>query len=490
MRILQVASEVALIAKVGGLGDVLTGLSRELHQQGSHPLLILPRYGCISYDHLHSTGEKERFRTTFQGVVHKVTVEFFLLQNEIPVALLDTEDKKWQSCEAIYGQPDDVAAFIFFNKACFDWLQSTERQFDVIHLHDWQAAYLSPLLKYAWKGELPAPKTVLSLHNIEYQGKCSFEEVLIGHPEILKLSPPDLFRDPWDDCVNLLKAAILSADVLVAVSKTYALEILTPEGGKGLDKVLEQRKKDLHGIVNGVDTVYWNPVDDPFLPEKYSFKDDKKKILHAKREAKKTLFEILAIDSSFLDLPLVGAVSRLVPQKGLSFLHHILESLETFDCTGVLLGSTYDDAIHEKFHLLDKKLLQKRRGRVLLQTSESIAHLIYAASDMFLVPSLFEPCGLTQLIALHYGSIPIVRKTGGLSDTVIDCQEGEPESKRNGFVFETPDVSSVHSATERALYMYRDFRENWEKLILFGMKLDVGWALPAKKYIRIYATLV
>jgi len=489
MRILQVASEVALIAKVGGLGDVLTGLSRELYHQGFHPLIVLPRYGCISYEHLHSTGEKEQFVTYFQGARHEAFVEFFLLQNEIPIALLDTISGKWQSRDSIYGQADDVASFILFNKACFDWLHVTKRQFDVAHLHDWQTAYLAPLLRYAWKGKHSVPKTVLTLHNIEYQGKCSFEEILLGHPDIQQLTPRDLFRDPWHDCANLLKAAIISSDHLVAVSPTYAQEILTPEGGKGLDGVLMQRKDSLQGILNGIDTVYWNPGDDPFLPEKYSAKEEKEKILHAKKAAKKALFETLAIEASFSDLPLIGSVTRLVHQKGLHLIRYVLEHLEPFDCTGVLLGSTYETSVQKTFHELDGQLLQKRRGRVLLQTNEAIAHLIYAASDMFLVPSLFEPCGLTQMIAFHYGTIPIVRKTGGLADTVVDCQERESDSKANGFVFEDPDTGSVRSALARSLHLYHADKGSWERLLVSGMNLNVGWAIPAKKYIRLYVTL-
>lgn len=489
MRILQVASEAALMAKVGGLGDVVTGLSRELNHQGCQPLIVLPRYGCISYDHLHPTGEREQFVTCFQGVRHEAQMEFFLLQNEIQVALLDTVHQTWQSRESIYGQPDDVVSFIFFNKALFDWLHTTKRQFDVVHLHDWQAAYLAPLVRYAWTREESAPKTLLTLHNIEYQGKCAFHELALGHPDSQTLAPQDLFRDPWDSCANLLKGAILSSDILVAVSPTYAQEILTKEGGKGLEHVLMQRKDSLHGILNGVDTFYWNPGEDPFLPEKYTHANEKEKILHAKRAAKKYLFETVAIDKAFLDLPLVGMVTRLVPQKGIDMIQYVMERLEQLDCAGVLLGTTYDPLIHQTFQELDKKLLEKRRGRVLLQSNESIAHLIYGASDLFLVPSLFEPCGLTQLIALHYGTLPLVRKTGGLADTVFDCQ-GEHKAKGNGFVFESPDAGSVFSTVERALTFSRTCQKEWERLILYGMKLNIGWSLPSKKYVRLYSTLV
>ena len=490
MRILQVASEVALVAKAGGLGDVLTGLSRELHHQGLQPLVVLPRYGCMSYEHLHPTGEKEHFVTYFQGARHEASIDFYLLQNEIPVGLIDTDSGKWRSREAIYGQSDEVASFIAFNKVCFDWLIATKREFDIVHLHDWQTSYLAPLLRYAWRGETPAPKIVLTLHNIEYQGKCSFEEVLMGHPDIIQLAPRDLFCDPWHDCVNLLKAAIASSDLLVAVSPTYAKEILTPEGGKGLDGVLLRRKSSLHGILNGIDTTYWNPSDDPFLPEQYSVKDEKKKIVHAKKAAKCALFEMLAIDEAFCDLPLIGAVARLVHQKGLPLIQYVLENLESLGCTGVLLGSTYEEAVHKTFHGLDGSLLKNRRGRVLLQTNESIAHLIYAASDLLLVPSLFEPCGLTQMIALHYGTIPIARKTGGLADTVVDCQYGESKSEGNGFVFDLPDIGSMKSALDRALQLHTSSPECWDKLLISGMKMNVSWALPAKKYVRLYSTLI
>lgn len=489
MRILQVASEAALMAKVGGLGDVVTGLSRELNHQGCQSLIVLPRYGCMSYDHLHPTGEKEHFVTVLQGVRYEAYVEFFLLQNEVPVGLLDTKSKTWQSRESIYGRPDDVISFILFNKALFDWIQSTKRQFDVIHLHDWQTAYLAPLMRYAWTKDEASPKTLLTLHNIEYQGKCAFQELSLGHPDIQALAPSDLFSDPWDACANLLKAAVLSSDILVAVSPTYAKEILTREGGKGLEHVLMQRKDSLHGILNGVDTVYWNPGEDPFLPEKYTYADDSERIFHAKRTAKRYIFETVAMDISLLDLPLVGIVTRLVPQKGINLIHYVMERLEQLNCTVILLGTTYDPSTHQMFQELDRKLLTSRRGRVLLQSNESIAHLIYGASDLFLVPSLFEPCGLTQLIALHYGALPLVRKTGGLADTVFDCQECL-ETKGNGFVFESPDVEALFSTVERALNFSRMCHEKWKELVLSGMKQHIGWSLQAKKYVHLYATLV
>lgn len=490
MRVLAVASEAALIAKVGGLGDVLTGLSRELVHTGVDLLMLLPRYGCTDYTHLVSTGKKEYFQAVLGGVERPSYVEFFVLQNSIPVALLDTVDGMWFNKKSIYGYEDEVASFIYFSRLCNDWLQTTSQRFDVVHVHDWQTAFLSVLLKYCWKAKGLAPKTLLTLHNIEYQGKCSYNQLKEGFSDILNTCPSGLFADPRDDCANLLKGAILSSDLLTTVSLTYSHEIVTPEGGKGLDKVLQTRKNELVGILNGVDSVYWDPRTDSFLNEKYSTQESVADIVQAKKAIKKSLFEDLHIDLKMLEVPLISSVTRLVHQKGLLLLRHLFSQLHHINASGILLGTSFDSETTRMFSELDETLTHSKRGRVLLKSEESLAHRIFAASDVFVVPSLFEPCGLTQLVALRYGAIPVVRKTGGLADTIFDYSKSASGVRGNGFMFELFNVMACQEAVERALTVYRTDQESWRTLMYTGMQTDYSWTHSAEKYTALYRQLI
>lgn len=490
MRVLQVASEAAHIAKVGGLGDVLTGLTRELLSQDICPVLLLPKYGAISYDHLTRVGTKESFEHHFQGISSKAYVEQYLLQKTIPVLLLDLEEGFWSKQSAIYGGFDELGSFVRFSKACFDWLSQTNQRFDIVHVHDWQAAFLSPLLRYCWRAPHSVPKTILTLHNMEYQGKCGIDSLQAALYEIDTLCPEGLFEDPSDRCCNLLKAAILSSDGLTTVSETYAREIITPEGGKGLDQVLLKRKNSLVGIINGLDAESWDPTTDSFLSKQYGAHDSIENIRAAKMVAKRSLFEQFNIDLRYLDLPLVASVTRLVSQKGVDLLYHVITSMKEWQGASLVLGISYDPMITEKFCHADQILTSNRRGKVVLQSNESLAHQLYAACDLFLVPSLFEPCGLTQLIALRYGALPLVRRTGGLADTIVDCHFGSPESERNGFVFEHTDHHSIDSTLSRALLMYHKDQKTWEYFMMRGMKLDSSWRLPCKRYIGLYRDLL
>ena len=490
MQVLQVSSEAALLAKVGGLGDVVTGLSRELLRQHVDTVLLLPRYGCIDFSHLESTGKKEKFETFFDGRTHEGIVEFFRLQGFLPVVLLDTVDGTWSKREAIYGTSDETSSFIAFSKACSDWLQQTTHRFDLLHLHDWECGFLSALITYGWRSSHKAPKTMLSLHNLEYQGKCAHHQLSEGWTDIFKAVPKGMFDDPWDNCANLLKGGILSSDLLTTVSKTYAREIVTPEGGKGLDKVLSMRESDLFGIVNGIDTDYWNPETDRFLNRHYSSHDSIEEILDAKKAIKQKLFSDLEIDRSLVEVPLISSVTRLVHHKGLFMLHELFSHLKEHDAAGLILGTVYDSDTRDKFKSLDSKLIEEQRGRVLLKSEEALAHRIFAASDIFVVPSLCEPCGLTQLLALRYGTIPVVRKTGGLADTIFDYQHHLPQGSGNGFVFERADPQAAMEALTRAVTLYKKAPKSWNHLVKAGMESDFSWSKPAQAYISLYHRVV
>ena len=490
MNIVQIASEAALIAKVGGLGDVVTGLSRELMSQNHQLLILLPRYGSIEYLRLTSTGKRESFQLTGAKGTTAAFVEFFLLDQSISVGLLDTEEGLWSKQNSIYGSSDELDSFILFSMLAKSWLEMTSRPFDVVHAHDWQAAPLVAWIKYTWQVNRPIPKCLLTIHNMEYQGKCGWEKLREVCGEWLDRCPYGLFEDPVDRCANLLRGGIASADMLTTVSETYAKEILTSEGGRGLEGLLRERKNELFGIVNGVDISYWNPATDPFLPQNYSARGGIEKIIEAKKEAKKKLFNELEIDMKFLEAPLLASVTRLVYQKGLELLYYLYSHLEEYGVSGIILGTSFDSKTTERFASLNSRVTNQGRGRVVLKSEESLAHRIYAAADLFAVPSIFEPCGLTQLLALHYGAIPIVRKTGGLADTIVEPSLHEKGTEQNGFLFEQACNEEAQSAVQRALHAYRHEPKKWHTMMIEGMKMDFGWKSPARQYLALYTRVL
>ncbi len=495
MRIIQVASEMAPIAKVGGLADVIMGLSRELVWQGHEVAVALPRYGVIDFSRLQFQGRVDNFQTYFGNEWHKAHAEHFLLDNSIRVALIDTDWGKWRSKPSIYGQAhDDVSSFLQFSKAVMDWILSLPQSIpDVIHIHDWQTAALAAYVHEAFSqnAHYPKPKVVLTLHNLEYQGRTGFSDLEWGglnlsfNPEAVAAA-----KDPQYDCANLLKLGIALADEVTTVSPTYAKEILAPIGGKGLESVIASKGSCFHGILNGLDYSYWNPHIDPFLRQQYQPSDGVESVLNAKEKNREELYSLLGIqDVAKANRPLVSSVTRLVEQKGLHLIESVLENAERYDMDCIILGSAYDQATLDRFRHLDHALRTQKRGAVLLQNSEKIAHLIFAASDIFLVPSLFEPCGLTQIIALKYGTIPLVRRTGGLADTVVDVDYpivSEYVREPNGFCFNDPDVGGIESALYRALKMYREGKDKWKGLIETAMNLDFSWYRSARQYLQLY----
>jgi starch synthase len=396
----------------------------------------------------------------------------------------------------IYGCDDDVDRFLYFSRTAVEFMFKQEMKPDIIHVHDWRTAVVPILCKDVYKSlGFTHPKTALTIHNIEYQGRCSTTDIgRIGLTDP-SYKTEEKMQDPHDPKdVNLLKGAIVYSDALTTVSPNYSKEVQTVDGGKGLDKVIKKYSGKLRGILNGVDYSIWNPEIDRYLPSHYSSREmpaNKKDrdTLDKKAYLKKLLRERLNLDEPHR--PVVGIVTRLVPQKGIELIKHAL--YRTLEKNGqfILLGSSPIPSINAEFHELKHHFADHPHVSLVLHHQEELAHVIYAGSDIFIVPSIFEPCGLTQLIALKYGAVPVVRRTGGLADTIFDVDfSGKPFEETNGYTFDDPDANGVNSALDRAIKCWFEEPDKWRRLMINGMNDDYSWNHPAEAYVRMYQDLM
>jgi starch synthase len=476
MRIVHLASEFAPIAKAGGLGEVVIGLSREQTRLGHTVDIIIPKYDFIDLKKLPQIKmETPDFKALgFANAMWSATVEechLHLLEARHPAGYFHRGK--------IYGLEDDIPRFTYFCRAALEYLRLQKKTIDVLHLHDWHTSLAAILVKDLF-ADLNVKKIVLSIHSIEHQGKCATYDLDTVGLQGASYLTPDKLQDnnpKYPRSINLLKGGIVYADVIVPVSPTYAKEILTPEYGFTLDTTLKQMPHKIRGILNGIDTVLWNPAKDPYLPTPYSMES----VLKAK-QAHKAKFK--GYDGH---LPWVGAITRLAPQKGPELLEAALK--KTIDLGGsfFLLGSSSDPLIQERFDKLKENYKNHPQVFLHYHYDEALAHLLYAALDFLIVPSHYEPCGLTQLIAMNYGTVPIVRATGGLKDTVFDFDDPKiPANCRNGFTFAKPTTASMNSALERAFQLFKKDPANFQLLIRRGMQSDFSWKKPTQEYLKLY----
>ncbi len=466
MEIVHIAAELAPIAKVGGLGDVVHGLSRELSQRKCRVEVILPKYNTLLFDQIKDLkpfigdlifefdGKKTRAKV-WKGLVDGVEVAFI-------------ESKDYFERGMIYGCPDDTTRFSFFSKAALEYLNQGKRHPDILHIHDWHSSLVAPLMfhHYRKKG-LEHAKVVLTIHNLFYQGKSPISLLdKISLPMKDELSDPQNFRE-----VNLLKGGIVYSDFLTTVSPTYAKELLAMAPGDPLAELLSKHKSKFKGILNGIDFDTWDPAHDPWLDLHFSAENRAKK-----KELQKLLRKTLSLEDE--NSPIVSAIARLTPQKGPHLIKHAL--YRTLERGGqfVFLGSAPEGDTLEIFSNLKRKFAGSRHVHIELSYNEKLSHLVYAASDLFLVPSIFEPCGLTQLIAMRYGALPLVRSTGGLSDTVFD--------EVNGFTFREPVPEAICRALDRAFWCWFHEKGKWEQMALQAMKEDHSWKKSTEEYLAIY----
>jgi starch synthase len=495
MYIVHVASELAPIAKVGGLGDVIHGLAKELVKKDHKVEILIPKYDCIDFASVKNLQVEEREVWGAEGTHRYKNTIWSGLVDGLTVFFIETHHPKFYfSRGKIYSEPDDMERFAYFSRVALEFLLKTNRSPDVLHIHDWMTALIAPLYKEVYfSAGLRAGGVFLTIHNLQHQGRCSAKQLSQYGLKAEKYLTAEKMLDPiYPHVVNQLKGGIVYADQITTVSPTYEKEIQTVEGGCGLHATLLAHRKKLKGILNGIDESYWNPENDPYLVKRYAAhhmdnEEKMKKALAARSENRDSLRAHFKLKEG--PIPLCACVTRLVAQKGPALIKHAI--LRTLEKGGqfILLGSVPSVEVETEFRDLHKKLSKSKNFGLCLEKDEALAHQVFAGADMIIVPSLFEPCGLTQLIALRYGSVPIARMTGGLADTVFDIDTSkEPLDKRNGFTFEFPDAEGVNWALDRALACYKD-QKRWQKLIQNGMNQDFSWAHSAKEYLEMYAKL-
>lgn len=483
MDIVHIAAELTPIAKVGGLGDVLLGLCRATLKKNHKVEIILPKYDILQLDELDSFEITQHdFQSHFEGTNHHNTIWKGSL-GPLSITFIEAHDPYgFFERGTIYGCPDDIERFSYFSQAAVEYLFKKERLPDILHLHDWHSALIAPLLDT--KG-FTKPKTILTLHNLSYQGKCSrvqVEKIGLKIDDELKKALQDE-NNPLE--FNLLKGGIIYSNALTTVSKTYAKETLTEEYSCGLTKTLHANKHKYIGITNGIDETYWNPEKDPALPYHFSFHSlDQQKntfpFIESKEKIKSHLRKVLSLPNE--KIPLVVSITRLVYQKAPQLIKHAL--IKTLQEGGqfILLGTPPDKKTHDEFYALKREYAENQNVHIELTYNEKLSHLVFAASDLFIIPSLFEPCGLTQLIAMRYGSLPLARCTGGLADTV---KEGV-----NGFLFHEPTEKGISEALKSALNTYKNHPLEWKKLMKNALSKDVSWNRPCEEYLKIYHDLI
>lgn len=496
MHIIHIASELAPLAKVGGLGDVTLGLCRELSWKGHDIDIVIPYYDCMDSNQIRDLSIiNNDLLSYYDGQWVKNTIWMGWVENLKVYFIEPHHPRQFFNRGCFYGCEDDIERYLYFCRAAIEFLYKSQLQPDIIHVHDWQAAVVAPLYHNMYKQlGFVKPKIVLTFHNMEYQGKCAPSDLdKIGLNSKFE-NTPDRLQDPLDSSlVNLLKGGIVYSDFFTTVSPKYAEEILTRKEGKGLEAILLKHQNKMQGILNGIDYSYWNPEIDRHLPTHYSSREvpaNKKdhNTLTKKAYIKCYVRERLLLEGSHR--PIIGCVARLVPQKGIDLMEYALEYALAHHGQFILLGSSPIPAIQEHFTQIQHKYDGNPNVRLTLHHQEDLAHLIYAASDMFIVPSTFEPCGLTQLIALKYGSIPIVRKTGGLADTIFDVDDPSIKGGQgNGYVFENSTPASIEGALDRAFDCWFHRPDEWRQLVIHGMNMDYSWNHPSDLYLTIYHKL-
>ena len=464
LRVLFLSLEVYPLAKVGGLADVAYALPKALRKLGCDIRIAMPKYEWIK-------GKEEigNIYVPFRGH-EKVSVELTSV-NGVPVYLLGSDFFLGETIYEVVDKKKETIKFSFYSRAVIELLKSLDFKPDVIHCNDWHNA-LVPVYLSLLKNENPEFRkiaTVFTIHNLLHQGTRSVDRSLTLEDLGLSKKASGILEGGQ---VNPMKGGILYSDIVNTVSETYAKEIRTKEYGCGLDPYLRKRK--IYGIVNGIDYDVWNPSKDQFIYKKYGTDH-----LEGKLENKRSLLEEVDLPAD-LAKPLLGMVCRLATQKGLDLVGDVLPKfLSKKKLTFILLGMG-----NPEYHKLFGEISERFRNiKVFFRFDEKLAHKIYAGSDIFLVPSRFEPCGLSQLICLKYGTIPIVRKTGGLADTIIDFDKSG--RRGNGFVFSKPTSTAFEYTLRRALATF-EMKELWEKLVKRAMSADYSWDYSAKKYLELY----
>ena len=472
MNILYVTGEAAPFCKTGGLADVSGSLPVALAARGHHVAVMLPLYDTIS--------RQWRREMTFRRFIyvnlawrHEYCGLFSLEYRGVTWYFVDNE--QYFARGRLYGEGDDGERFGFFSRAVLDLLPLLDEMPQVIHCNDWQTA-LVPVYRQDLTGRwdaLRGIRTVFTIHNIEYQGKFGPNTVadLFG----LDRGWYDGGTLDMDGCVNLMKGAMLCADAVTTVSPTYARQLHLSAYAQGMESVVQSCGEKFSGILNGIDTAVFDPATDPVLPAHYSAGS-----LRGKADCKKALQQELGLQVQS-DVPILSVVSRLVGHKGIDLICESLDNIMRTGCQLVLQGSG-----EEQYENFFRYAENRYKGRLCayIGYNEDLAHRIYAGSDLFLMPSRSEPCGLSQMIAMRYGAVPIVRQTGGLADTVRSCQMGQEDG--NGFVFADYSAFDMQYVISQAVELYRSDLHGFRRVQKRGMTDDFSWNASAGAYEALY----
>ena len=472
MKILMASSEAQPFAKTGGLADAVSALSKTLSEMGHDVKVIIPRYYGIDRSKLDLFKKNAAVSTGFENV----SVDFY---RKGIFYFADFEPAFGR--DGIYSDkngkdfPDNAWRFGVFARASLEFCKCQNWIPDVIHIHDWASAIIPVLVKFTEKENFPETKTIITIHNLGYQG-------IFSEGTFSSLGLPENIRFPSGlahyNTINFLKAGIISSDLLSTVSQTYAEEIQSPAQGFGLDGILRMKKHLLKGILNGADLSEWNPSTDRYIPFHYSQEN-----MGGKAECKIALQKHFGLEEN-PDIPVIGMIGRLVSQKGIDELFAPLYGCMYRLCSErkaqfVLIGSG-ESWCQNEINTLTEKL---PNFKTFIGYSEKLSHLVEAGSDFFLMPSKYEPCGLNQIYSMLYGTLPIVHKTGGLADTVINF--GEDPENATGFTFNDLTPEAVFNTVKWALEVYGD-KNAIKKMQKNGMTKDFSWKKSAEKYLELY----
>ncbi len=472
LKVLFLSAEMAPFAKTGGVSEVAAALPKALRNLGHDVRVAIPRHGRI---------DPARFslRTVLSNVPvpvdehqEPINVLSTELQGDLPVYFVDAE--KYFARENLYGYPDDGERFVVYCRAAMEMLKLLDWKPDVIHLNDWHTAIVANWLKTIYKEDpfFHNVASVYTIHNLAYQGIFGWRILEIAGVDEYSFMYPQIEEFP--NVVALMAHGILFADVITTVSESYAREILTAEYGEKLHTLLNDRKDRLFGILNGVDYQAMNPATDPVIAQQYDIDSLDQKV------ANKLAFQKEANLATDPNVPLIGCISRLTSQKGFDILGEVIDGLMDLPLQLAILG-TGDQYYHEMFTRVARRYPGK--VAVFLTFNSALAQKIYAGSDIFLMPSRFEPCGSNQMVAMRYGSVPVVRRTGGLADTVKDFDPRTGDG--TGFTFDKYSGMMLFAAVVRALESYKH-RDYWRKLMEAGMRADYSWDSTARKYSELY----
>jgi starch synthase len=489
LKILFVTSEVVPFVKTGGLADVSAALPQMLSELGHEVRIVVPKYGAVDSrkfkihdvvrlkDLQIKIGDKDvtfSLRSCFLPG-QKVRVQIYFLDNQ---EYFGSRNSLYTDPFTGHDYPDNDERFILLARSVFELISKLGWIPDIIHCNDWQCGLIPAYLKTIYKDEetFKPFKTLFTIHNLAYQGefpKSSFKKTEL---------PEELNSEKGIEIygkINFMKSGLMFADVISTVSESYANEIRSNEElGAGLKSVLAKRKNDLFGIINGIDTKIWNPEKDKYLIKNFSIKNPE-----AKEENKVYLAEKFGFEYN-TETPIIGIISRLYDAKGMDLINEAFSEMMKMNLQIILLGTG-----EKKYHSFFEKMAVKYKEKFAcyLGFNDELAHLIEGGADILLMPSRYEPCGLNQMYSLVYGTVPLVRETGGLADTVSKYNEKTGEG--NGFSFKSYDSAALLKELKRALKLFED-KKTWVKIMKNGMKSDFSWSLSAKKYLDLYRTIL